>query len=924
MIHVGDITKLNGAKLEPVWCITGGSPCQDLSIAGKRAGLAGARSGLFMEQVRIVKEMREADKRNGRTGAEVRPRYMVWENVCFAGETLVACKSGYKRIDQIAVGDEVKSHTGMYRPVAKVMRTKNQAVVRLKVSGAEDIICTPNHPLYIMEKVYANAGEKQGRSFTEPRWEAAGNLNDRCMVAYKLDEPTLPDNFITQDEAWALGRYMADGSVDLNRGTPRIFISVGNAKLEEAREHLHRLRYEIHENAPHATVTNMVFTSQEFYNLVSGVGKGAGNKRVPPFVFDLPFSLQKCVLNGYISGDGYIRERGKCRELCCVTASRELAYGIARMIRNVYRVGANISVRKPKDGRMGGRIIKANYPCYGVTATLTRKVSTSLCKDGFMWQMVKSVEPCREKATVYNLSVWEDNTYGANDVVAHNCGAFSSNGGRDFAAVLEEIIKIVEPEAPGIEVPEKGWPTWGGYHDEVGGRWSVVWRTHDAQYWGVPQRRRRISVVADFGGDTASEIQFDGESVSGDIAESGAPGERVAEAAESGFNPAVARSLTARADGSPCADRGPNIVCSPHQGGCDGGGKGALVQTEKSGTLGTGNDQTIFTPTPINLMVATRCEALGRGTGFGVGEPGDPANTISAAHSHGVFATAIPINDKATRWQGGGESRNHDGSGNGLGIGKEGDPSPTLTAGDRHGVMCMTPWDAQSQRVYDGNGVSPTLSSRENSGLNREAVLCAGFKAGQGAQAGGIGYGEEVSPTLTAVPSGTNQTPAVVALDMTHACDVIRECGEQVPALQARMGTGGNQVPLTYQTVRQNMVVRRLTPLECTRLQGYPDGWVDIGDWTDSKGKRRKEADAPKYKALGNSIALPYWRWMLRRMARYLPEHATLGSLFDGIGGFPLVWQEIHGDYTARWASEIEEFPMAVTKLHFPEPETDE
>lgn len=388
------------------------------------------------------------------------------------------------------------------------------------------------------------------------------------------------------------------------------------------------------------------------------------------------------------------------------------------------------------------------------------------------------------------------------------------------------------------------------------------------------------------------------------------------------------------------------------RGGCDGGGKGALVQTEKSGTLGTGNDQTIFTPTPINLMVATRCKSLGRGTGFGVGEPGDPANTISAAHSHGVFATVIPINDKATRWQGGGESRNHDGSGNGLGIGKEGDPSPTLTAGDRHGVMCMTPWDAQSQRVYDGNGVSPTLSSRENSGLNREAVLCAGFKAGQGAQAGGIGYGDEVSPTLTAGPSGTNQTPAVVVLDMTHACDVIRECGEQAPALQARMGTGGNQVPLTYgigngqahdgaamteevsqtlntmhdvqavmcedvaHTLRakancayredaetypvQNMVVRRLTPLECERLQGFPDGWTDIGDYTDSTGKKRKTSDSARYKALGNSIALPFWDWMLRRMARYLPEGATLGSLFDGIGGFPLIFERIHGKGTAR------------------------
>ena len=81
MKHLGDICKINGTEIEPVWCITGGSPCQDLSIAGKRAGLAGARSGLFMEQVRIAKEMREEDKKNGRTGEFIRPRYLVWENV---------------------------------------------------------------------------------------------------------------------------------------------------------------------------------------------------------------------------------------------------------------------------------------------------------------------------------------------------------------------------------------------------------------------------------------------------------------------------------------------------------------------------------------------------------------------------------------------------------------------------------------------------------------------------------------------------------------------------------------------------------------------------------------------------------------------------------------------------------------------------
>ena len=81
MVHVGDITKLDGAKLPPVDIICGGSPCQDLSVAGNRAGLSGARSGLFMEQVRLVKEMRNAERLRNRTALDIRPRFMVWENV---------------------------------------------------------------------------------------------------------------------------------------------------------------------------------------------------------------------------------------------------------------------------------------------------------------------------------------------------------------------------------------------------------------------------------------------------------------------------------------------------------------------------------------------------------------------------------------------------------------------------------------------------------------------------------------------------------------------------------------------------------------------------------------------------------------------------------------------------------------------------
>ena len=122
-------------------------------------------------------------------------------------------------------------------------------------------------------------------------------------------------------------------------------------------------------------------------------------------------------------------------------------------------------------------------------------------------------------------------------------------------------------------------------------------------------------------------------------------------------------------------------------------------------------------------------------------------------------------------------------------------------------------------------------------------------------------------------------------------------------------------------------IVRRLTPLECERLQGFPDGWTDIGEWTDSKGKVHKESsDAARYKALGNSIAVGYanggsgyWMTLLKRISAQYERNATLGSLFDGIGGFPLAWEHYNGKGSAVWASEIEEFPIAVTKKRFPE-----
>lgn len=303
------------------------------------------------------------------------------------------------------------------------------------------------------------------------------------------------------------------------------------------------------------------------------------------------------------------------------------------------------------------------------------------------------------------------------------------------------------------------------------------------------------------------------------------------------------------------------------------------MQTEKSGTLGTGNDQTIFCLQGNGIDRADTAGCNGKGWGE------DTSYTLNTIDRPAACAGVAYIS--------GVDGYNGD---------LTGDVASTI------GINCG---------MSTGRNGVMELSAKENGSMARDSVLCAGFKAGQGAQAGGIGYSVEVSPTLAAASSGTNQTPAVVALDMSHACDVIRDCGETNGTLQAK-SNGGTSYNL-QNTVRTGMIVRRLTPMECERLQGFPDGWTDIGEWRDSKGKLRKPSDSPRYKSLGNSIALPFWDFLAKRISAQYLRPVTIGSLFDGIGGFPLVFERHNGKGTARWASEIEEFPIALTKLRFGE-----
>ena len=355
-------------------------------------------------------------------------------------------------------------------------------------------------------------------------------------------------------------------------------------------------------------------------------------------------------------------------------------------------------------------------------------------RSGLFMEAVRIIKEMREKTNgeYPRFAVWENVP-----------GAFSSNKGEDFRIVLEELVKVVEPTAVMPAVPQFGWAYADSY---CGDGWSLAYRVFDAQYWGVPQRRRRIYLVADFGGQCAREILFEREGLRGYFTEGRTPWKATPTDAERGIG------ADDREGEIPYTLKIRSGVSVDSYG--KAAGKGALIQKNLSATLGVSQDQYLFQPTAYGISSYESNSMKSSNPHSGIYEA-ETSRTLDlnggnpACNQGGIAVVENVVLDD----QGGSQiSVRHDGK------------SPTLRAEMHGNVPCV--------------------------------MESAGFCTEHSAKSRSIGFEEEVSPTLRA-----GVTPACVYSVENHPADSrvnLDESGK-VQTLTSRMGTGGGNVPMVME-----------------------------------------------------------------------------------------------------------------------------
>ena len=462
-------------------------------------------------------------------------------------------------------------------------------------------------------------------------------------------------------------------------------------------------------------------------------------------------------------------------------------------------------------------------------------------------------------------------------------GAFSSNSGEDFKAVLEAVIGVAEPDTQ-VPMPEKNrWPYADCY---MGNGWSVAYRVLDAQFWGVPQRRKRIYLVADFAGGRAFDILFKSEGLSGYSAESFRSWQRTAGSAADRIRATGFDGYNGDLTGDVSSTLGVNCGMSTGRNGVvlnDQGGNRMDVTHEVTCTLRAEAHHP-----PVVMEEPAVFENHSQDTRYT--GPIDTAPTVSATYGMGGNNQPFVVSGEIQKAYG-------------------------ISSKDSNGMKSANPhvgfYEADTSRTLDGNGGNP--------GCNQGGIAVVESYAIQGSMIGrndkngpqGDGINEDVSFTLNtvdrhavyAMTTGSftqvaeDKAPTVLARDYKDPTAVCYGIGRDT----FNQGKNAKFAPTFEEELQPTLVakgpgaiqsgytVRRLTPTECARLQGFPDWWCDdlgiaeptmedIRYWYDvfethrkivsnstkpkslkqiAKWLRDPHSDAAEYKMWGNGVALP-------------------------------------------------------------------
>ena len=488
-------------------------------------------------------------------------------------------------------------------------------------------------------------------------------------------------------------------------------------------------------------------------------------------------------------------------------------------------------------------------------------------------------------------------------------GAFSSNKGEDFRAVLTEICKVKEAD---VSVPKPS--KWENAGRIMGEGFSIAWRLLDAQYWGVPQRRQRIYLVADFDGGSAGKILFESEGLSGYSAQGFKSWQDAANGITESVGETGSDSLMFENHSQDTRYRGPLTVAQTVSStygtggnnqpfvlqtpktlkircGCEGGGKGALIQDDLSATLGTNNDQTLFQPRAFGVCAKNSNSMKSDNPNSGFYE----AETSRTLDANGGNPTCNQGGIAVL--EGNGSRPSHKGDGY-----KESDIMYTLNATEQHAVAFADVHATLSANDGPKGPSSQMMKNPEENfvgepsyGIGRPAMN-QGYNASFSFQ-----IEEEVEPTLVAAGASGVAHPRFSSSKASFFTEANEECANTLVA------TDYKDPPIVNDGENTDYIVRRLTPTECARLQGFPDWWCDelgiaeptdedIAKWREifnthakAMGKTTKpksdnqirkwlqnpQSDSAEYKMWGNGVALPNVYFVLSGIMYFAQESAT-------------------------------------------------